>query len=140
MSREFKFRVWDKYSNQYLLSRGDEFGELPNTFYNGGTPYDLSQILNNPERFTVQQFTGLTDAKGKDVYEGDIIKFDWYYDGDYRYEGGYAFVEFFENAFDLEETRRGNWMDLWKCVKSDGGVVVGNIFENPELLKEHNGN
>jgi uncharacterized phage protein (TIGR01671 family) len=138
VSRVFKFRVWDgtKYRLDTLIYNGRAYESVEDF---GGT-FTSGRVLSIIPKAVIQQFTGLMDAKGKEVFEGDIIKFEEYWGGDYRYKGGHAVVKFFDNAFDLEETRREDWMDLWECVKNNGGVIVGNIFENPELLKEHNGN
>ena len=71
---------------------------------------------------TVGQYTGLTDMYGKKIFEGDIVEF-----GEYRYT-----VEWKRDrcGFGYEETEdRRLECDGLHC------VVVGNIFDNPELLK-----
>ena len=65
------------------------------------------------------QFTGLTDKNGKEIYEGDIVR---YRDGIYK-------VDWFENGFYLFRDVRAKF-DIW-WVDTE---VVGNIYENPELL------
>lgn len=95
MKREFKFRVWDKEDKCWIDMRNLRIGNTGVLYL----PFGLSP--GNENRFTIQQFINLKDTNEKDIYEGDIVRFQ------YRDEG-----EFYG--------------------------VVGNIFENPELLNYEN--
>ena len=69
------------------------------------------------------QLTGLTDKNGIEIYEGDILNF--------RYKGTWEINQkvFFENGcFKVDNGILIQWMDDIE--------VVGNIYENPELLKD----
>jgi len=121
MNREIKFRVWDKVN--YLMSEGQELHELKyNQLVSEGTMYK--------ETVEVMQFTGLTDCKGKEIYEGDIIK--WWSgqdkDGDHY---DYRPITFYQ------EGNKMGWHlgDIHNRFKSGEHEVVGNIYEHPELLK-----
>ena len=76
----------------------------------------------------MQQFTGLKDKNGKEIYEGDIVK-------DCA-SGLYSQVIF----GDIEFNKYGKWHPTlgWcsGCVDLDNCKVIGNIYENKELLKE----
>ena len=124
--REIKFRV-------FAHERDDEgcVGFLENdvfshSYYDGGWR-SLQYFIRFPA-FTVQQYTGLKDKKGKEIYEGDIFK-----GGDYkwdavRFEGGQFQVNLMgARVFTLQEL----------CCDIDYELpeVIGNIFENPELLE-----
>lgn len=84
---------------------------------------------------TVGQFTGLTDKNGKKIFEGDIVKGDLglgYGDN----ENHIAYIEYQEDgmSFCLVEILEE---DFGKCAEiSDDLEVIGNIYDNPELLGE----
>lgn len=85
---------------------------------------------------TVGQFTGLTDKNGKRIFEGDIIKTKKYgKDVGHSNVNDYdIFVVKYEPAmFRLENHNRGFVLDDDRYSKYE---VIGNIHDNPELLKE----
>lgn len=96
---------------------------------------------------TICQYTGLTDKNGKKIFEGDILRgfqYPFCYDGEYNY---YAEI-FFENCSFMTYTHKnpsscvrgisdGN-TDLMEGWVSEDWEVIGNIYDNPELLEEEN--
>ncbi len=86
---------------------------------------------------TLCQFTGLTDKNGKKIWENDILKCKKYIGGnfvDYCIEVGY--VEMKHGAFGLHRIKNDAYYRPFKDWLEDYEYeVVGNIFNNPELLE-----
>ena len=87
---------------------------------------------------TVGQYTGLTDKNGKKIFEGDIILFEDESPTNYEYhdctEMRCGDVRFDDGEFYLTNRIAVEMGDLIYDGKLDG-VIVGNIHDNPELLK-----
>ena len=90
---------------------------------------------------TVCRYTGLTDKNGRKIFEGDIIK--------YHFGKDVAPIKFglYQNCFDSQQAEHCGFYVDWKSERNfrkDLGYwvhmvdaeIVGNIFDNPELLKE----
>ena len=87
---------------------------------------------------TVGQYTGLTDKNGNKIFEGDIIKTKKYGKiiGHSNVNGFDIFVVIYEPAmFRLENIHRAFNL-VGKCWKGIDYEIIGNIHDNPELLKE----
>lgn len=77
MSREIKFRVWDNIYKNYEDAAENWFGDGLELFMPERELFaaSLDILQRKPERYVIEQFTGLKDSQGKDIYEGDLITF-----------------------------------------------------------------
>lgn len=112
--REIKFRIWDKERKEMInIGRIDiADGSCKPTIF-GDIFYDY---WNDVE---LMQYTGLKDKNGVEIYEGDIVETEDYHLGDKLVVKG----------------RKQVIADIRFCGKLIPCVVIGNIYENPELLK-----
>jgi hypothetical protein len=117
--RDIKFRVWDA-DNKRWIDHNLTFVVDP---ING----KFGHVKDH--RYIFQQYSGLTDKAGKEIYEGDIVKhgarmgvIKWGSQAD-----GWPINGWHSSAFDDGE-------NLADC------YVIGNIFETPELILEQEGN
>jgi len=123
MSREIKFRAWDKKYKEM-----SSFETMMSRRHLAITPklrHDQFIVLPLHENVVLMQFTGLNDKNGKEIYEGDIIADDTY--GNYTAEWSGYYCQFLLTHVELDP------YDLTKY-KADRIEVIGNIYENPELL------
>lgn len=87
---------------------------------------------------TVGQFTGLHDKNGKEIYEGDIVLLDCYYYEEPAFDGEFKVIYDDINGMwllvDLENKDRGFAFGEIRSYYKAEIEVIGNIYDNPELL------
>lgn len=147
MSRDLKFRAWNS-----VLKEMNEVTSL-RMYKNNITGIVMSKVgVKNPikegwfnitksdeiEKVILMQFTGLLDKKGIEIFEGDIIKYKRRWEPDMeKIEIGFIYFDAPSYWISLNEDRTHttgiiNILHADKITKCE---VIGNIYENPELMK-----
>lgn len=124
--REIKFRAWDKLGG-YMIK------EIKNLIL----PHSENEFGT-----ILMQYTGLKDKNGKEIYEGDILKFLVHYPADfqernpYKRYGRICGPVLWEEGWLYADKKEHNGQDDMLLYQSSSQEfeIIGNIYQNPELL------
>ena len=116
--REIKFRAWHKVEKKMSkpFGLGEEIVRDKNDEYLG---------LVYEDDLIIMQYTGLKDKNGREIYEGDIVRFK---------DGLIAKVEFDPEFGAFVVVSEDDVVPLYRLMRLEP-EVIGNIYENPELLE-----
>ena len=123
--REIKFRCWDVENKEMLDVQELDYRDS----YNGNPmirPTMYSDYFDT-EEMILMQYTGLHDKNGKEIYEGDIVKIFYYITNEDETE-----VE----RYDIKEIKYDEILCKYNIDKFDNLEVIGNIYDNPDLLEK----
>jgi len=128
--KELKFRAWDQITKSFYET----------TLLSGASIISSTVSLGSNHLYeTWEQFTGLKDKNGKEIYEGDIIRL--WYDGE---DQGLQAIEWDETGccFTIRWDGFGDYdvTSIGWALGADSGFeleaeVIENVHQNPELLK-----
>ncbi len=127
--REIKFRAWHKGFNNVR-------GAIPAKMLYDVNHGDCLIWARSQPIESIMQYTGLKDKKGKEIYEGDVLAREED-DGSWEYPNRYV-------DYGAVEWKDSAWFVIWPHVAEDislhdyyakTGEIIGNIYENPELMK-----
>ncbi|MGY3716752.1 YopX family protein [Sutcliffiella cohnii] len=133
--REIKFRVYDKSLKKVHVVGTNQHDSI--TCFDGEIKYyNLQNGEGSGEHgdYVLMQYTGLKDKNGTEIYEGDILSTDLL--------RPYLIVEYRIGAFMYQCHDNGqDFYDFMLPTDADNNqdkysIVIGNIYENPELLKK----
>lgn len=137
MSREYKFRAWDETAKQMILPT-DIYGDVRDELLislagdvflckeeSNGNYCPPTLEVKAARNIILMQYTGLIDENKKKIYEGDIMDYGW----------AKKEVVFSYGSFGVVNQHPDGGVSVGTYQISNG-VVIGNIYENPELLNK----
>jgi uncharacterized phage protein (TIGR01671 family) len=132
MNREIKFRAWDSRTNEWLLGYERPnlggFSLVGEVMMFGEYEKMLASFpLKELDKLIIMQYTELKDRNGKEIYEGDMVRTNNNVIMPVTFEYG----SFIVKGNDIRFAERTD--DLYYAVQMEI-EVIGNIYENPELL------
>lgn len=130
--REIRFRAWNTNNGMRYMDNDFFIGADGTVYDRASRTYDTPNLeIESVDKMILMQFTGLRDSKGVEIYEGDIVR---------QYEGEDYSLDYFVKWY---QERCGFWLFTMPMMSAHLDLsafrskltVIGNIHENPELLK-----
>ncbi|GAB3997663.1 hypothetical protein GCM10028807_43270 [Spirosoma daeguense] len=136
--RQLKFRAWTRFNTIYRMDYlsgfflyGEEEGQIHLFMPNNGGDFVVPQ-----KNVVLMQFTGLVDSDGRDIYEGDIISIDDKTTYKVFWDDQNCYWAILSRQGDENGPYGGALIQNTGFSKSRRRIIIGNIYQNPELLTE----
>lgn len=123
MNRKIKFRAWHKVLREMFVVKHLQFG------IEGLVKVDTGTLMSDDwhiEDLDLMQYTGLEDCYGKDIFEGDILRSD---------DESIGVIKWGTACFYCDDWCDG-YIPLEDLYANRFAVIIGNVYENSDLLKE----
>lgn len=124
MNREIKFRAWWEKEKQMFGVRSIDWSGISGMRVNliGADTVDINELI-------LMQYTGLKDKNGMEIYEGDICRdsLGWIFE---------VFCDVNNGRFLGRHSKPRGEIYICYVDREPSVEIIGNIYENPELLKE----
>ena len=138
--RKIKFRAWDEGSNRMIFQH-DMNCVTENKEYYFSLYEESVELLHYDEDYSayvkcnaeLMQYIGLKDSNKNEIYKGDIVKIEDYF-GDYII--GRVIYDETTAGYVFHKGNERNYFQMTLDLEGYVHYVIGNIYENPELLEE----
>ena len=138
MNRDIKFRLWSKIGKKFIETDNPDLDFVINSngcLYLIENFYGEIDVLPQMD-IKVLQFTGLQDKNGIEIYEGDILKYKFPYDKRKVHTSAVTYLET-QASFGIKD-RYENEIPLYRIAANNYFEIIGNIYENKNLLEGNN--
>ena len=126
--RTIKFRAWDKINKK--MTPSFDFRQ-----WEGNKLYLSNYGVLYYGDLIILEFTGVEDRNKKEIFEGNLLEIQEHYCGDNKYPKG-IFKVIYKDAEFFATSKLEKYVSLFDATKNFNAVVIGNIYENKNLLKE----